>query len=205
MDKVNILEIKIIFLLFFVSIINANALFADKNSYDAEFETIINGAELGDKILTSGKGEMIYKWTYIDSLSGRRINRIRRSHKNISNDTTEKERHLLNYKESEVSFAFIGSKIHCDEHSISTFSSGKRMESYIKRAFNGEKMTTISNDSDSFGLFTAQGVVGSKNNIFTYRIDPRDRGMKIEGTPVARFLRGEFRKIFVVKDISIVG
>ncbi|MBT4483809.1 MAG: hypothetical protein HOC71_09050 [Candidatus Latescibacteria bacterium] len=169
---------------------------------ESDLETIITGADLGDNLVTSGRGNLIFEYVRVDSLSL----------KARSND----EEHLLSLSEGvetvfhnreyiKLNFAFDNVKIKCEEISAKILPSGRLYDTNWQWAYNGEKLDLLRLDGlGEGGLIKPYGSVRTENIIPVRRFNPGYNGLYIFGTPVGTFLRGSLDGK-EVKDIQVIG
>lgn len=168
----------------------------------SDLETIIEGANIGDMLVTSGKGNLVFEYTRIDSLSKKAIGidkefllKALPGTKVVTN----------NHEYIEIFYAFDGKKIRCNENSHNLLPPGVRYTRNWQWTYNGEKMDLLRLDGLGHNdLVKPMGSTRTDNDIPVNRYDPRYNGLNISGTPVSSFLRGSFdgKKI---SDLRIIG
>jgi len=168
----------------------------------SELKTIIEGSDLGDLMVTSGQGSLIFDYIRVDSLSVK----AQEDDRAVLAGLSEGEEAVIHNQESiNISFAFTNPKMKCDENSINRLPTGRRYKQNWYRAYNGEKMDLLRLDGlGKEGLIIPMGSVRTDNVIPANRFDPGFNGIKILGTPVGTFLRGSLGDS-TVEDLQLIG
>ncbi|MCE5250502.1 hypothetical protein LLG96_09825 [bacterium] len=162
-----------------------NPVFAQES---LELKAIIDGADIGDMMITSGNGNLVYEYTRVDSMSSRALE-LDQEH--IASADTDTKTIIRNYEKLNITFSFSGSKVRCNESSYNRLPNGKWYPQDWQWAYNGEKLDLLRLDGlDENGLIVPRGSVRTEYVSRLNRFDPRYNGMKIMGTSVGTFLRG---------------
>ena len=193
------LKERILMIIFLFVFIGIRAVSAQDGS---ELKTIIEGSDLGDMMVASGQGSLIFEYVRVDSLSAK----AQEDDRAVLAGLSEGEEAVIHNQESiNISFAFTDPKMRCNENSINRLPTGGRYNQNWYWAYNGEKMELLRLDElGKEGLIIPIGSVKTDNVIPVNRFDPGFNGMKILGTPVGTFLRGSLGD-GTVKDLQLVG
>ena len=168
----------------------------------ADIETIIEGADLGDKLILSGQGNLLYEYVRVDSLGIK----AQEDDKLFIAKLSEKETAVIrNSERIKLNITFSDNKILCDEISWNKLPTGRWFVQEWFWAYNGEKMDLLRLDglADN-GLIMPIGSIRTNNDIPLHRYDPRYYGLNIFGTPVATFLQGSLNDK-IVSNLEIIG
>jgi hypothetical protein len=163
-------------------------------------------ASLGDKILSSGEGKLVYTSSCIDTTSNTYKQHIKHIIESVpqavpinhlSNNVGYAPYKVpINHSTEKVYYAFNGAKIRCDIYSVAYDYNGEKSVENYSKAFNGVKMDTISFvcSNDSTYMIPINGFI-SNNNDIGQLYDPRFY-MTVLGEPVASFIKsaGSFIK-----------
>jgi len=194
LKKKNIITISL--LLIFIGLTSITS-YAQTN-----LETLIEGADFGDMVVVSGKGDVVIEYTRVDSLSKKAQDDDQSI---LSKLTPEQEAVIRNQLNINLSFTFTGPKIRCDENTMNLLPTGRWYTQNWHWAYNGEKMDLLRLDGlGENGLIVPLGSVRTENVIPVERYNPRYNGMQIMGTPVGSFLRGSLGSK-TVEDLEIIG
>lgn len=167
-----------------------------------EIESLVIGAEYGDMTVVSGKGSVFYNYARIDSLSEKAKEKDNDYFSKVSENAKVVVR---NTEDINVSFAFSGIQVRCDEISSNYLPSGRKYTQEWKWAFNGEKTDHFSLDGIGHnGLIIPKGSIRTEYVTRIYRFDPRYNGMKIFDTPIGNFLKGSLGDMSI-ENISVNG
>ncbi len=168
----------------------------------SELKTIIEGADLGDMMVASGQGSLIFEYTRVDSISSK----AQENDQIFLAGLSAGDKAVIHNREQiEMSFAFNGPKMRCNENSLNRLPTGTRYIQNWQWAYNGEKMDLLRLDAlGKEGLIAPMGSVITDNVIPVHRFDPRFNGMEILGTPVGEFLRGSFGGN-TVENLHVIG
>jgi len=148
-------------------------------------EIAIEGAKLGDALITSGKGRITREQILSDY--GKFQARQYLIQREAPSDAATV---IESYIKEEIFFAFKQKKIRCDIRSLRRLPSGRKYDMYWQQSFDGEKTMLLRLDATGpKGLIEPMGSIKSGNDIPQAR-DPRYWGMTIFGTPVKEFLEG---------------
>ena len=168
----------------------------------AEWEAILAGADIGDGLISSGQGNILFEYVRTDSSSTRAQELDQEHRENVSPDVMVVVR---NQENVELNFAFSGKRFRCDESSINKLPEGRWYSQDWQWAYNGEKLDLLILDGiGENGLIIPRGSIRAENVPRINRFDPRINGLKIMGTPVGSFLRGSFENNTVI-DLSVIG
>ena len=168
----------------------------------SDLTPIIEGADLGDMMVSSGQGSLIFEYIRVDSLSAKAQENDKIF---VAGLSPGEEAVILNREQIEMSLAFNGPKIRCNENSLNRLPTGRSYKQNWQWAYNGEKMDLLRLDRlGKEGLIVPMGSIRTENVIPVHRFDPRFNGMEILGTPVGTFLRGSLGDKNV-ENIHIIG
>src|SRR3989339_200963 len=171
-------------------------------SYSQEWDDIVAGAGYGDMAVISGQGSLTFNFARVDSLSQRAIEK---DNEHLSNVAPDVQVVIRNTENVNVTFAFSGVKVRCDELSWNYLPSGRRYIQEWKWAYNGEKLDHYSLDGiGQNGLIIPKGSIRTEYVPRIIQFDPRFNGMKIMDTPVGDFLNGSLGDMSVA-NLSLKG
>ena len=155
-----------------------------------ELSTILAGASIGDMMITSGSGNLVYEYTRVDSLSARAQ---QKDQEHIAGTAPEVKTVIRNHETIDISFSFSGMKVRCDESSYNRLPTGTSFSQDWQWAYNGEKVDILQYDGvGENGLIIPRGSIRADYAPRINRFDPKYNGLTILGTSTGEFLKGTF-------------
>ncbi len=168
----------------------APTVFSQENTLSEEFRTILEGARMGDEIVYSGKGRLVYEMVNTDSAS---VSEVKRQSEAAKNAPLGKEYYSINSRRMEIKYAFSSPKIFTKEKYFLIGAPGEYFHIDEEAAFDGENTYSIMEELTPTKIARKSGAIRPENKIKDNQYAPQRFGMSIYGAPVASFLLGALK------------
>jgi hypothetical protein len=167
-----------------------------------DMNEVIKIAEIGDALVESGQGTMLFTYVRKDSLSSYAR---QKDDDFIASLVGTQQGIIKNNEKIDLQYSFEGPKIWCQEIRQYKLPSGRWFDMDWQWAYNGEKLDLLRMDAiGDNDLIIPMGSVREHNDFPMDRFDPVMNGLFIQGTPVAEFLNGIYADSSV-EDLEFTG
>ena len=167
-----------------------------------DMNEVITIAEIGDALVESGQGTMLFTYVRQDSLSSYSK---QKDDDFIASLVGTQQGIIKNNEKIDLHYSFEGPKMWCQEIRQYKLPSGRWFDMDWQWAYNGEKLDLLRMDAiGDNDLIVPMGSVREHNEFPLDRFDPVTNGLSIQGTPVAEFLNGTYADSRI-EDLEFTG